>query len=256
MEARIKMALAVTLLAMIFPTVHAGYIIDFPYNTLNNGLVGHWTFDGPDSNTTHVFDKSGNNNNGTINGSTFALGKIGQGMRFDGVDDYIDVANESNFDFERTDAFSIAAWVYRFNKDQASTIASKQQNSGNFPGWNFYATNDNDQLKAVFRGAASGEYISAVTGINDFSDSAWHHAVLIYNGSSAATGLHIYIDGVDKNVSYDGTLASSTLNNQNALIGHNPSAGDVHWNGLLDDVRIYNRALSEEEIKRLYNMGR
>src|SRR3989344_5954676 len=75
-----------------------------------SGLVGYWNFD--EGTGTTAQGSSGNNNTGILtNGPTWTTGKIGQALNFDGVDDYVDVANESNFDFERTDSFSISAWV-------------------------------------------------------------------------------------------------------------------------------------------------
>ena len=81
---------AILLLALWLPkTVEAGFIIQRPlYIGLTNGLVGSWTFDGPDMAVDTAFDRSGQGNNGTLtNGPTRTEGKIGQALNFDGSDD-------------------------------------------------------------------------------------------------------------------------------------------------------------------------
>src|SRR3989344_3227356 len=101
-----------------------------------SGLVGHWTFD--EGSGTTAQDSSGNNNTGILtNGPTWTTGKIGQALNFDGVDDYVDVANESNFDFERTDPFSISLWVNYNTTATNMALVNKMQPSGNFPGYTF-----------------------------------------------------------------------------------------------------------------------
>ena len=71
---------------------------------LERGLVGHWTFDGADITSDQVLDRSGGANHGGFFGgattSAAAAGAVGQAFSFDGVNDYVEVMNESNFDFE------------------------------------------------------------------------------------------------------------------------------------------------------------
>src|SRR3989344_8190545 len=93
-----------------FKAAEAALIIQAPkYIGLTNGLVGYWSFDGKDMAGVTAYDRSGQNNNGTLtNGPVRAIGKIGQGLSFDGSNDYVNIANEANFDFERTNSFSIS----------------------------------------------------------------------------------------------------------------------------------------------------
>src|SRR3990167_10052895 len=86
-------------------------------------------------------DASGNGNNGTATGATFSTSaKLGSHCgSFDGVDDRVGIANESNFDFERTDPISMSAWIY---PDTANTydmiIGKDDMNSSPRRGWTFY----------------------------------------------------------------------------------------------------------------------
>jgi hypothetical protein len=81
---------------------------------LTNGLVGHWTFDGKNMTNTTVIDSSGNGRTGTLTNMTVisskVVGKIGQGLRFDGTDDYVSIPY-TGIDFERTQPITISAWV-------------------------------------------------------------------------------------------------------------------------------------------------
>ncbi len=83
-------------LTLFATAAHAGLRLEQP-DSLTNGLVGYWTFDGTDINGTTALDKSGQGNNGTITGATPAMGKLGQGLKFDGVDDYVWVSNTGVF---------------------------------------------------------------------------------------------------------------------------------------------------------------
>src|SRR3989344_6333653 len=103
---------------------------------ITSGLVAHYKFD--EGSGTTASDSSGNNNIGTlINNPAWTTGKIGGGLSFDGVDDYVNISNESAFDFERTNPFSISAWVNYPSGSSDASIVSKMQNGGNFPGYEF-----------------------------------------------------------------------------------------------------------------------
>jgi four helix bundle protein len=228
--------------------------------TYNSGLVGYWTMDGTDTNwgTNTMTDRSGNGNTGTItNMSTTTsptIGKIGQGLSFDGGNDSVNISNESNFDFERTNTFSVSAWVYRNTNSGPHTIVSKRLNGGNFPGWYFSARNGGNVLDVVFRDSLGNSFTTSSVS-DHFLPRAWDHVVFVYNGNSSNTGVRIYINGVDDTSSGSGTVSVSILNDNNLIIGVDPPGASDYWPGKIDDVRIYNRALSATEIKQLYNAG-
>ena len=95
----------------VFPlTADAGVIGKPPnYLTVNQGLVGWWTFDGPDMTGGTVWDRSGQGNHGSAIGmatsTMYAAGKIGQALKFDGVDDFVRVGNQSSLNFDETKSF-------------------------------------------------------------------------------------------------------------------------------------------------------
>src|SRR3989338_11448118 len=96
---KLKITLLVFAISIFLPkAAEAGFLINRPlYIGLTDGLVGSWTFDGPDMAADTAFDKSGNANNGTLtNGPVRTEGKIGQALSFDGVDDGVQVIDSSS----------------------------------------------------------------------------------------------------------------------------------------------------------------
>ena len=109
-------------------TTHIGVTLNTNPD-LASGLVGHWTFDGPDmdisSSTAEVRDRSerGNNGNWKDHATTTTTGSLGQALSFDGVDDYVDVGNASSL--QLTGAMTVSAWVYTNASSNNGRIVSK-----------------------------------------------------------------------------------------------------------------------------------
>ncbi|HXN51421.1 MAG TPA: LamG domain-containing protein [Candidatus Acidoferrum sp.] len=221
----------------------------------NSGLVAWWKFD--ETSGTTAADSQGTNTGTLVNSPTWTTsGKINGALGFVSASGQsVDVANPANFAFERTQPFSISAWVYN-SGNSTNGILSKVTNSGNFPGWNFFADYLNKELRATIVGTTAGcgtDCIDVHTPFNSFSQSAWHHAVLTYDGTSLAAGIHMYIDGVSQTVTatHD-TLASSILSASDVKIGWS-AWNNIYFNGTLDDVRVWNRQLSASEVLALFN---
>lgn len=221
-----------------------------------SGLVGHWTFDGPDIKGTTAYDRSGKGNNGTLtNGPTKAIGKLGQGLRFDGVDDRISYGNVSAL--KPSFPFTISAWVKgtggtAFSNGKGEYFCSPATPySDNYSGITFYMNG------GVAGGNGSGQSAShrferaaAVSA----ADGQWHHIVAVLQ---AGNNINLYKDGVLNNGSYDDGLATTIgYDTRPVLIGAQYGCSYIYpANGVVDDVRLYNRALSAEEIKNLYVKG-
>jgi hypothetical protein len=246
-------ALSATEVATLYGDTSAGRLTKISTTDktgVSSGLIGHWTFDGPEITTSTSTDASGQGKNGTITGTfTAAAGRLGQAFRFNGVNTYID-ANDlamSNFAngftwsmWIKTSSFN-GTWGWPISASQGAGVYSyfqcgKIANTGNvrFDTGNFTSNTNLD-----------------TTGKN-IADGAWHHLVCMWNRSAAVK--YIYIDNV---------LAASTgasVNNTALDYGHlrlgAHQGPDEHWNGILDDVRVYNRPLNTPEINLLYKMGR
>jgi len=129
----LKFAFASIIFLFYAANADAGSIIQAPtYLGLSSGLVGSWTFNAPDMSGVTAFDRSGNNNNGTLaNGPARAIGRIGQALNFDGSDDYVNLGNPTSLQI--TGNLTISAWVKMAAElpvDGAYMIVAKDKNTG------------------------------------------------------------------------------------------------------------------------------
>jgi hypothetical protein len=230
---------------------HASAIIGRPlYLGLDQGLVGYWSFDGNHVSGIHAYDASGNGNRGTItNGPRQTIGKLGQGMEFDGVDDYVNVGDPAFgvLDFDNTKSFTISAWVKAATTQSVSNGGFVDKwPSGNGPGYRCIIRNT-----TTFRcNLGDGTNVSFSDSIT-VPNNTWHHLVWRVDRMNEVATL--FIDGVKEDTDSISTIGNTDSGTSVFAIGDNSS--NV-INGVVDDVRVYNRALSADEIKRLYNMGR
>jgi hypothetical protein len=209
------------------------------------GLVGHWPLDG------NANDTSGNGNNGTVIGSVgWVAGQIGQCATFDGSTTGIDIANPSNFEF--TDEFTLSFWVKQPAPGAAASVIAKVANPESGNGW-YIATGAGawspNGMNPVAYEQTSGNYgygyTSSVTG------DQWHHVVFRVD---RLNNLDVYIDGAQGfsvGLAYPMTVAPGVP----VSFGYRNSSGGARWTGQLDDVRIYNNALTDAQVKGLYQAG-
>jgi hypothetical protein len=123
-------------------------------------------------------------------------------------------------------------------------------------GWHLLNTakETNFPLFRYYRYGTSGAGITTEWQVN-FNDGNWHHIVITYNGSSKASGVKLYVDGELQpvnNIILD-TLTGSTYRGSLALGGMVGRTDNIEYDGLLDDVRIYNIELTAEQAIDLYN---
>jgi hypothetical protein len=225
-------------------------------SSLESGLVANWTFDGKDL-TDKVYDRSGNGNNGyfiNIGGSTSTSktqGKLGQAVTFSGVVDsnnYIDIPSSGSVADNLTN-MSVSAWFKTTNSTAVQDIASKS-NGGGAAGWEFQM----GSLGNIAFYTEDGTHEKCNFSSQGYNDGAWHHAVATLSGGGSGT-ITLYVDGINdtqNNCTGTGTVGSYSSSND-IWIGDNLIS--TPFNGRLDDVRIYNRALSPAEVQRLYKLG-
>jgi hypothetical protein len=215
----------------------------FPAN-LANGLVGYWPFCG-DAN-----DESGNGNNGTVNGATLTSDRFGNpnsAYEFDGVNDNIQMASSQSLN---SSSVSISGWI---NASQLSGIRGiiSRWNQLNNPCYNYSVSLD---LTNKITGACTvypGTILYANSNINT---NTWVHFTYVHN---ALVGGYIYINGtLEQTMSISGNICNST---NDLLIGAqvNTNINNLwrFFNGKIDDIGIWNRALSASEVQQLYNTG-
>ena len=176
-------------------------------------------------------------NHGALqNGATFAAGKVGQAFSFDGVNDFVEVPDNTSLD---PTEITIATWVnIASSPTTVGNIVSKGVNSG----YRFRINNDR-AVQVLDRGSTNMLYSTGLVPLNQ-----WTHITVV--GSS--TGLRIYLNGIldaSNSVAYGAPDTSGTLK-----IGAEPGFGEF-FNGLIDEVQIYSRALSASEIQGIFNAG-
>ena len=207
----------------------------------NCQTLGKWTFD--EGSGTTAGDSSGNSNNGTIYGGAqwTVGGACGKALQFDGVDDYVELPNATVFNRE-TSPFSIAAYIKTSVAGQG-VIFMRYSTSNQ--GISVNCNSDKIHF-ATYAGSSSG---SEITGNRSIADGQWHHIACVRESDGT---LKIYIDGV--------LDTEATLPLRNVDISLAPRIGGdtvapyaAKFNGVIDEVSIYGRALSPAEIQALRN---
>ncbi len=215
----------------------------------NLGLVGYWSFN--EGTSTQAGDSSGYRNNGTLTAMSDTptatsgwtnSGKLGGALYFDGTDDDF---NASNIAVNTT----ASAW---------NTVSFWMYWTGDTDGGNGRAA-----FQFGFEGTTYGlwhKVASSCFGFNTFNGDCWgvnpsgfenrwvHVVALFYNG--ATSNSRLFIDGVEQILS--GSSNTRTVENYISIGTANPT---YEWQGKIDEVRIYSRALSDAEIYALYRSG-
>jgi hypothetical protein len=208
------------------------------------GLVGYWNFDDQDVNGATVFDKSGNSYNGTNSGATTGqVGKIGQAFDFDGANADKVTVTDTN-DLKLTDmTFSICLWLYPRSQGENNEgrIISKKDVSGT--SWEIKVTTGDDT------GLAWKVGVEQASDPNALTLNTWNHACAV---ATSASSLTFFINARARGTVDPDDVVSHTAD---MLIGGRYD-GVRDFDGLIDEVRIYNRALSASEVTQLYNASK
>ncbi|TAN33489.1 hypothetical protein EPN28_01595 [Patescibacteria group bacterium] len=203
----------------------------------NKGLVGHYTLDKEDRSGKTIFDKSGYNYKGTaINNPVFSTGVLGQAMNFNGTSDYVDLGNPALFAGGNA-ARTLCSWgkTGSVSNDYGFIVAYGSPSAGGA----FYLGRQGESL-------LGGGYSDDIKVDKFWTTGVWHHICLTYDGTLAK----LYADGA----LLKSEAKNWNLTKQAARIGAQvgASAGQL-WNGQIDDVRVYNRALTNKEVMDLMN---
>ncbi len=197
--------------------------------------LGYWPFNGNEN------DESGSGYHGIKNGNpvlvTDRFGNSNQAYQFDGDGDFIDIGV---IDLATTDYFSFCAWVKTESSVLGAIIAHRYDNSPF--NWRVLRMDGDGTTRFHIRDANSIVQTRSTTTLND---NKWHFIVATYSMS----GISIYIDG-ELNISASGN--ANNIENTILYIGARAGYSDSHFSGIIDDIRIYNRALTPQEITSLY----
>jgi hypothetical protein len=198
-------------------------------------------------------DSSGNGNTATPYGDfTYGAAFLGAASgSFGGATGYLSLANEGNFDFEKTDAFSISLWLK--TSTNSFTLISKNIADVTLRGWMVFVAATGYVWFGLYNDNGGGNKIEVLNPI-DIGDGAWHHVVVTYDGSETAAGCKIYLDNVEASTTGTDALTGTILNNVQINVGRRTN-NSQYYTGLLDEVVFYERELIAREVNRLYNGG-
>ena len=201
-----------------------------------SGLLSQWSF----SETTGTYTYDQLNRRGTISGAVRVAGKSGNGLSFDGVNDRVNIADGNYLDF--TNNFTVAAWVYPRKNTGWRTVVLKERSGGLC--YALYASDDTGKPNAYIN-IGGGDV--GVVGPNSLPLNQWSHLAFTYSSGS----FKLYVNGaLVRTLNVSGNVTTST--------GAFRFGGNAVWSewldGIIDEVRLYNRALSASEIASLLTL--
>lgn len=219
-------------------------------NPIWNGLISYWRMD--ETSGTNVIDAVGSNNL-INNGAGITTGKNNNCLNIS-ANDYLSGTSSNQFDFSKTDSFSISLWCYGLNTTGSRTFVSKVSGvvGVSRTGYEFWVNAGrlyfylfNEGVNTLVSYGTNPQFNTSVT--------TWRHCVCTYNGSNNSTGLVMYYQG-NTFSTYRANSNLTTINNSsNIVLGNN--YGNAYLNGKMDEVGIWNRVLSQSEVTSLYNSG-
>lgn len=220
----------------------------------STGLVAHFKLDEkPAQQDSAIADSSPTANHGTLSTGSDGVDKtvqarVGNGFSFDGLNDYVRSPHSASLNFERTQPFTISAWV-RTTASRHQIIVAKEENYGNYRGYYMGTYQGRPYLNLEH----DDPHFTSVIADNSMNDDRFHHVAVTHDGSAQTSGMKIYIDGQPQTfqVSKDTLQGNTILNTVPLTIGVRDNGGEP-FTGIIDDVKIFNRALTPSEVQSLF----
>lgn len=215
------------------------------HSTLGDGIVAYWKLN------SNAYDSTGNGNDGTVYGaSPVSEGKINSCYSFDGTDDYLDFG--TGVDFSGLKEYTIEYWV-KSNEFGSTAMRGFLDTSLSDVIVTYY---DDGNIYVNFCGSNEDRNYYSMSA---FNDGNWHQLVIRYDGSASTNAERgeLWVDGTRQTRGGGrGTIPSSFPSYTPNGMLHGKETGQGRWyDGDLDEVGIWNRALTESEISDLYNEG-
>ncbi|MGB7062189.1 MAG: LamG-like jellyroll fold domain-containing protein, partial [Candidatus Zixiibacteriota bacterium] len=214
-----------------------------PVMEVESGTQSLWHFSEGSGPTT--YDQTTNDNDGTISGATWtADGRFGYALDFNGLSDYVQVPADPSLDI--TGPITIEAWIKPSGNPIAYSEIVDKEPPGAGPGYSFML--NNDRLLHFWVGDGA-DWTNSV-GTTALQDDIWYYVVGVHDGDS----IRVYVNGVQEGTPTEQGPPGSTAG-VNLQIGRGGSALERWFNGIIDEVRISDRALTAEEIAANYAGG-
>ena len=206
-----------------------------PTPPATTGLVGAWGFNEASGST--VADASGKGNLGSINGATrTTTGKFGRGVSFDGVNDFVTIADSASLDLAR--GMTIEAWVNPTSTSGSRTAVFKENRAAGHQSYSLYATASSSKPAAE---VATGGSYTTLNSSQTIPANTWTHVAASFDG----TTLRIYRNGVQVG---SRALSGSLVSTGDPLkIGGN-AVWSEWFKGQIDEVRVWNVARTASQV--------
>jgi hypothetical protein len=215
-----------------------GVCVQVAEAALTDDLVAYYAADGD------MTDSSGNGHDGTAASGTavYGTGKIGQAFQF--ANNWMVDCGAWDIDPTDTDNFSLSFWVMKTNAGDYAGILSKKNDSDESFFFDLKGTSSDQAID--FK---AGAYLQPGGGFAPVNE--WHHMVCLVGADGSG---EIYIDGVSRKTRTGMSVADKP--DVALILGNKKINGGNKWNGYLDEVAIWNRVITADEIAKLYNNGK
>jgi hypothetical protein len=211
-----------------------------------NGLVGYWGFNG------NANDQSGNGNNGTVNGATLTTDRFGNAnsaYSFDGLNDYIDCGNSTSVSTPTNFTFSV--WINPSSITNNNSEPYENVILSKYAGWNGYIFSILDE-KGEIRIHNQPQIKRAMTDV--LTPNTWINLIAIKDNLNLSIYLNsTLIQSIDISSFNPSMISPTSLIFGKASWTNSPSEPGGNFNGKIDDICFWNRALSQQEITNMYN---
>ena len=214
---------------------------------LDAGLVGYWALDETGGSTAR--DETGSHDGTLSNGPAWSPdeGQVGGALLFDGSDDYVDIGG---IDIGGSSGMTLAFW---FKADDFGVHDARfvSKATGDQEQDHYWMVSTINETALRFRLKTGGTTTTLISSGNVIRAGTWYHVAAVYDGSQ----MQIVLDGaVIASTQKSGTVGTNV--NVHAALGNQPAgSGNRAFDGLLDDVRVYNRALTLRSIQALSDAG-
>ena len=235
---------AVGLLAFLAPAPVTAQCVDPPRN-----MVGWWTLD--ESGGTFASDSALTNHGTVMGGGTFGLGHVAGALDLDGVDDHVRIPTDPSLNFGQFENLSIDAWIRPRTVQGLPVIAEKRTGpeGPGVVGFSFFLFNG-DLAFQISHGSSFTTFISTLPVPAD----VWSHVAVVVRRTE---GIRLFVNGESQSFALNVTPAD--ISNSADLTLGVPSQGfniPDPFDGWLDEVEIFNRALSDREVFGIFQAGR
>jgi hypothetical protein len=219
------------------------------------GLVGYWPFSEGSGTTT--IDTSGNGENGALYNTLWTTsGLLGDALNYNGTNSYVDLGNASSTGpLKPALPVTVSAWIELTGSHQSATIFNADRgDSGKYAGYNLGMSSGT--LSCGYGDAMGGgtsTYRRTKIGTTLLTAGQWYHVAAVIQG---ATNMNLYVNGVDDGGNYSGSGGSMGYSTTSSKIGGgNGNSGTGFVNGTIDEVQVYNIALSATAVAALAANG-